>query len=163
MSPATAKSVRRFQTALHNKAKKSPDSKFYALYDEVYRKDVLAFAYKCSEANRGVAVVDNRTLAAIEEYGAERWLDQLMQKLKSRNYRPLPVRRVPLTSNVARHRPSANSILKVGAWTTPIASPTKITTPSNHRRIVRFLWDSPDAWPISPDRKNAYPEGKKPW
>jgi hypothetical protein len=68
--------------------------RFYALYDKVYRKDVLTFAYKCCKANGGAAEVDNQTFKDIEAYGEERCLDELTQELKSRTYRPLPVRRV---------------------------------------------------------------------
>ena len=86
--------VQKLQTALHDKAKKSPDFRFYALYDKVYRKDVLAFAYASCKANGGAPGVDGQTFDDIEAYGAERWLDELMQELKCRTYRPLPVRRV---------------------------------------------------------------------
>ena len=33
--------VGKLQTALHTKAKNSPDYRFYALYDKLYRRDVL--------------------------------------------------------------------------------------------------------------------------
>ena len=92
MSLTTPESVQKLQTALHDKAKESPDFRFYALYDKVYRKDVLAFAYQCCKANGGAAGVDGQTFEDIEAYGAERWLDELAQELKSRTYQPLPVR-----------------------------------------------------------------------
>ena len=94
MSLATPESVQKLQTALHDKAKKSPGFRFYALYDKVYRKDVLTFAYACCKANGGAAGVDNQRFEDIEAYGVERWLDELTQELKSRTYQPLPVRRV---------------------------------------------------------------------
>jgi hypothetical protein len=72
------------QTALHDKAKESPSFRFYALYDKVYRKDVLAFAYACCKAHGGAAGVDNQTFEDIETYGEERWLDELAQELKIR-------------------------------------------------------------------------------
>src|ERR1700726_4158083 len=94
MSLTTPASVQKLQTALHDKAKESPDFRFYALYDKMYRKDVLAFAYQCCRANGGAAGADGQTFEDIEAYGLERWLDELAQELKSRTYRPLPVRRV---------------------------------------------------------------------
>src|SRR5579864_230022 len=94
MSLTTPESVQKLQAALHEKAKKSPDFRFFALYDKVYRKDVLTFAYECCKANGGAAGVDNQTFEDVEAYGTERWLDELTEELKSRTYRPLPVRRV---------------------------------------------------------------------
>ena len=105
MSLTTPESVQKLQAALHDKAKKSPDFRFYALYDKVYRTDVLMFAYKCCKANGGAAGVDNQTFEDIEAYGAERWLDELMQELKSRTYRPLPVRRVFIPKPGGQQRP----------------------------------------------------------
>jgi group II intron reverse transcriptase/maturase len=105
MSLATPESVQKLQTALHDKAKKSPDFRFYALYDKVYRKDVLTFAYACSKANGGVAGVDDQTFEDIEAYGEERWLDELTQELKSQTYRPLPVRRVNIPKPGGKQRP----------------------------------------------------------
>ena len=94
MSLTTPLSVQKLQTALHDKAKGSPNFRFYALYDKVYREDVLAFAYECCEANRGAAGIDGQTFEDIEAYGVKKWLDELTQELKSRTYRPQPVRRV---------------------------------------------------------------------
>ncbi|MGA8438632.1 MAG: group II intron reverse transcriptase/maturase [Candidatus Sulfotelmatobacter sp.] len=94
MSLTTPERVRKLQAALHDKAKKSPNFRFHALYDKVYRKDVLTFAYACSKANGGAAGTDGQTFEYIEAYGVERWLDELTQELKSQTYRPLPVRRV---------------------------------------------------------------------
>ena len=94
MSLATPASVQKLQTALHAKAKEAPGYRFYALYDKVYRQDVLAFAYQCCKANGGAAGVDGQSFEDIAAYGPERWLDELAQELKSRTYRPLSVRRV---------------------------------------------------------------------
>jgi group II intron reverse transcriptase/maturase len=105
MSLTTPESVQKLQTALHDKAKKSPDCRFYALYDKVYRRDVLAFAYACSKANGGRAGVDNETFDQIEAYGEQRWLDELIEELKSRTYRPLPVRRVYIPKPGGKQRP----------------------------------------------------------
>ena len=105
MSLATPLSVQKLQTALHDKAKGSPKFRFYALYDKVYREDVMAFAYECCKANRGAAGVDGQTFEDIEEYGVKKWLDELTQELKSRTYRPQPVRRVWIPKPDGKQRP----------------------------------------------------------
>ena len=105
MSLTTPFSVQKLQTALHAKAKESPNFRFHALYDKVYRKDVLAHAYERCEANGGAAGVDERTFEDIEQYGRERWLDELTQELKSRTYQPQPVRRVYIPKPDGKQRP----------------------------------------------------------
>jgi RNA-directed DNA polymerase len=126
MSLVTPASVQKLQTALHAKAKESPGFRFYAVYDKVYRKDVLGFAYACSQANGGAAGVDEQKFEDIEAYGEERWLDELGQELKHRTYRPLPVRRVYIQggwedAKAVRHtcnpRPSGAVGCGVGART----------------------------------------------
>ncbi|AXC12243.1 Retron-type RNA-directed DNA polymerase [Acidisarcina polymorpha] len=91
--------------ALHAKAKESPYFRFHALYDKVYRADVLVYAYKRCKANGGAAGVDNQTFEDIEQYGVERRLDELAQELKSRTYQPQPVRRVYLPKPDGKQRP----------------------------------------------------------
>src|SRR6266850_2188830 len=105
MSLTTPCSVQKLQTALHAKAKESPNFRFHALYDKVYRKDILAYAYERCKANGGAAGVDNQTCENIEAYGKERWLDELAQELKSRTYQPLPVRRVYIPKPDGKQRP----------------------------------------------------------
>jgi retron-type reverse transcriptase len=105
MSLTTPVSVQKLQTVLHDKAKESPDQRFHALYDKVYRRDVLAFAYQCCKANGGAAGVDGQTFERIEEYGVERWLDELAQELKDRTYQPHPVRRVYIPKPDGKQRP----------------------------------------------------------
>lgn len=102
---ATPASVQKLQTTLHVKAKESPNCRFHALYDKVYRKDVLAYAYERCRANGGAAGVDDQTFEGIKQYGLERWLDELIQELKSRTYRPQPVRRVYIPKPDGRQRP----------------------------------------------------------
>src|SRR2546421_7796481 len=105
MSLTTPSSVQKLQTALHAKAKESPDFRFYALYDKVYRKDVLAYAYERCKANGGAAGVDNQTFEDIEQYGTERWSDELTRELKSRTYQPQPVRRIYIPKPDGKQRP----------------------------------------------------------
>jgi group II intron reverse transcriptase/maturase len=100
------------QTALHEKAKGSPKFRFYALYDKVYREDVLAFAYECCQANRGAAGVDGQTFEDIEAYGVKKWLGELAQELRSRTYRPQPVRRVWIPKPDGKQRPLGVPVIK---------------------------------------------------
>jgi group II intron reverse transcriptase/maturase len=105
MSLTTPSSVQKLQTALHAKAKGSPDFRFHALYDKVYRRDVLVNAYERCKANGGAAGVDNQTFENIEQYGGETWLDELAQELKSQTYQPQPVRRVYIPKPDGKQRP----------------------------------------------------------
>src|ERR1700704_3458028 len=105
MSLTTPFSVQKLQTALHAKAKESPDYRFYALYDKVYRKDILAFAYDCCKSNKGAAGGDDQRFEDIEAYGLERWLGELAQELKSRTYQPAAVRRVYIPKPDGKTRP----------------------------------------------------------
>ena len=105
MSLTTLTSVQKLQMALHAKAKESRDFRFYTLYEKVYRKDVLVYAYQRCKANGGAAGVDNQTFEDIEQYGVERWLDELAQELKSRTYKPQPVRRVYIPKPDGKQRP----------------------------------------------------------
>src|SRR5271169_3461108 len=105
MSLTTPFSVQKLQTALHAKAKESPNFRFYALYDKVYRRDVLAYAYERCKANGGAAGVDHQTFEDINAYGTEQWLDELTQELKSQTYQPQPVRRVYIPKPDGKQRP----------------------------------------------------------
>jgi hypothetical protein len=97
--------VRKLQEALHAKAKGSPDYRFYALYDKVYRRDVLEEAYARCRANGGAPGIDRQTFEDIEAYGVDRWLDGLAAELKARSYRPQPVRRVFIPKGDGKQRP----------------------------------------------------------
>jgi RNA-directed DNA polymerase len=74
--PAVDK-VQRLQDRLRDAAKLHPGRRFHALYDRICRSDVLQEAWKRVKRNRGAAGVDSQTIAAIEEYGVERFLDEL--------------------------------------------------------------------------------------
>jgi RNA-directed DNA polymerase len=67
--------------------------RFHALYDKVHRRDVLQRAWVAVRANNGAPGIDKITLAAAEEYGMTRLLDELASELRERRYRPLPARR----------------------------------------------------------------------
>jgi group II intron reverse transcriptase/maturase len=107
MGLATPQTVGNLQTALHAKAKDSPDYRFYTLYDKVYRLDVLTFAYRLCRANGGAPGVDAQTFEDIKDYGVMRWLDELATALREKSYRPEAVRRVmiPKPAQKGRYRP----------------------------------------------------------
>src|SRR5262245_8681117 len=105
MKLSAPSSVHKLQKALHDKAKESPKRRFHALYDKVYHRDVLSFAYACCKANGGAAGVDGQSFEDIEEYGVERWLDELADELRNRTYRPRPVRRVWIPKPDGKQRP----------------------------------------------------------
>ena len=112
MNLATPETVRKLQTALHAKAKGSPNYRFYLLYDKLYREDVLRFAYRCCAANGGAAGVDGQTFADIESYGVERWLGELTQELRTKTYRPQAVRRVWIPKPDGKQRPLGIATIK---------------------------------------------------
>jgi RNA-directed DNA polymerase len=105
MSLTPPPKVQKLQAALHAKAKGSPSYRFYLLYDKVYRRDVLTFAYQCCLANGGAAGVDGQTFADIAKYGIGQWLDELTEELRQKTYRPQSVRRVYIPKPNGKRRP----------------------------------------------------------
>ncbi len=97
--------VRKLQAALHAKAKGAPGYRFYALYDKVHREDILELAYRSCAASGGAPGVDGVTFEAIETYGVARWLGELAQELRKKEYRPQAVRRVLIPKPDGRQRP----------------------------------------------------------
>jgi RNA-directed DNA polymerase len=90
--------VRKLQITLYRKAKSKPEYRFWSLYGEVQRADVLAAAWRRVKANAGAAGVDGVT---IEELAADAqveaaWLAALREELRRKTYRPTPVRRVKI-------------------------------------------------------------------
>ena len=90
MSLAPPEKVRKLQETLHAKAKGSPGYRFYLLYDKVYRRDVLGFAFDRCRSNGGAPGIDGQTFADIEAYGVETWLDELADDLRKKTYQPQP-------------------------------------------------------------------------
>src|SRR3954469_10805452 len=86
--------VRELQRTLYRAAKAEPGRRFHALFDKVYRRDVLERAWELVRANRGAAGIDHTTIADVEQYGASRLLDELAADLKEGRWRPLAARRV---------------------------------------------------------------------
>jgi RNA-directed DNA polymerase len=86
--------VRALQHTLYRAVKADPGRRFHALQDKVWRRDVLRRAWAAVRRNNGAPGVDRITLAAVEQYGVTRLLDELAGELARGRYRPLPARRV---------------------------------------------------------------------
>ena len=81
---STPISVQKLQMALHAKAKSEAGFRFYALYDKIYREDILAHAYAQCRSNKGAPGVDGQEFADVEAYGVERWLARIFHRALSR-------------------------------------------------------------------------------
>ncbi|HEY4268252.1 MAG TPA: reverse transcriptase domain-containing protein [Galbitalea sp.] len=105
MSLAPPETVRKLQATLHAKAKGSPGYRFYLLYDKVYRRDILAFAFARCRSNGGVPGIDGQTFTDIKAYGVDAWLDELADDLRKKTYQPDPVKRVYILKSDGKQRP----------------------------------------------------------
>ena len=104
--------VRQLQNRLWAAAKQSESRRFHALYDRIYRSDVLWEAWERVRANRGAAGVDKITVAAIEEHGVHQFLGELGRDLRAGSYRPSLVRRVEIPKPDGRMRPLGIPIVR---------------------------------------------------
>jgi group II intron reverse transcriptase/maturase len=76
------------------------------LYDRIHRIDVLWAAWRAVKANRGAAGVDQETLADVERYGVELFIEELRSLLIAGEYRPAAVlRRYIQKSDGKKKRP----------------------------------------------------------
>src|SRR5438093_197200 len=105
MSLETPSKIRTLQRKLYRKAKDEPDYRFYLLYDKVYREDILAHAYELAKARRGAPGVDGQTFEGVEAQGLEKWLTELRNELRTKRYKPQPVRRVMIPKPGGGERP----------------------------------------------------------
>lgn len=92
----TPNKVRELQITLYRKAKAAPAYRFWSLYGEVQRADVLQAAFEAVAVNDGAAGVDGQTLASITAtaQSQQAWLEALQRELRQKRYRASPVRRV---------------------------------------------------------------------
>lgn len=102
---ATPQKIRDLQQALYRRAKKEPKFRFYALYDKVYRKDMLEHAYALAKANAGAPGPDGKSFEEIAQSGADALLEELHEELKTKRYKPGPVRRVYIPKLNGGERP----------------------------------------------------------
>jgi len=97
--------VRELQRKLWVCAKQSKTRRFHALYDRIYRSDVLREAWRRVRSNGGAAGVDRETLEAIEQHGVEQFLADIEADLRAGRYRPSPVRRQYIPKADGKQRP----------------------------------------------------------
>lgn len=102
----TPNKIRNLQRKLYYKAKQEEEFRFYALYDKIYRKDILEHAYRLVHANGGSPGIDGVSSRAIEDGGTrDQFLTELAQQLESRSYTADAVKRVWIPKPDGSQRP----------------------------------------------------------
>jgi group II intron reverse transcriptase/maturase len=103
---STPEKIRTLQRKLYCKAKSEPSFRFYALYDKIYRPDILSHAYHLVRSNKGAPGIDGVSFASIEAgEGEEYFLRKLQEELESKSYRAQAVRRVWIPKPDGSERP----------------------------------------------------------
>ena len=102
----TPEAIRTLQRKLYVKAKQQPAYRFYALYDKLYRADILSHAWRLVKANQGSPGIDGISFEAIENgIGVEGYLLILSHELQDKTYRASPVKRVLIPKADGSTRP----------------------------------------------------------
>lgn len=105
--------VRELQRTLYLAAKEKPTRRFHALYDKVYRQDVMERAWKKVKEKRGSAGIDGMTIDFILlTYGEKRFIRETIGMLKNGTYRPAPVKRVDIPKGEGKTRPLGIPIIR---------------------------------------------------
>jgi len=104
---ATPEKLRKLQRALYRKAKAEPAYRFWSLYSELTRLDLLEYALQVVVRNGGAPGIDGQTIESITATPETRqqWLEQLQGELQTKTYRPSPVRRVYIPKPQGGQRP----------------------------------------------------------
>jgi RNA-directed DNA polymerase len=97
--------VQQLQRRLWVAAKRAPERRFHALYDHIGRGDVLLEAWRRVRRNKGAAGVDGQSIRDVEQYGVERFLEELGAALRAGTYRPCVVRRRYIPKADGKKRP----------------------------------------------------------
>lgn len=103
----TPQKVRKLQRTLYCKAKAQPGYRFWSLYGELTRMDLLEHALKLVARNGGSPGIDSQTVTEItvSQEAKSQWLETLQRDLEHKTYRPSPVRRVYIPKSNGGTRP----------------------------------------------------------
>ncbi|MGI2262028.1 hypothetical protein ACRRVA_01800 [Candidatus Cardinium hertigii] len=104
--------VRVLQNKLHQAAKKDKKRTFGILYDKVCQLEVLWVSWLRVQKNKGAPGVDGRTVLAIKEYGAIKFLQDIQEELIGKRYQPSSVKRVYIRKGNGKLRPLGIPIVK---------------------------------------------------
>lgn len=108
----TIDKVRELQRKLYLSAKTNKKRKFHALYDKIYRADILLKAWKQVKANKGTGGIDEVYIEDVVKYGEMKFLKEIQQKLIENDYKPKPVQRVYIPKKDGKKRPLGIPIIK---------------------------------------------------
>ncbi len=108
----TTDTVQELQKKLYQKAKSKANFRFYALYDKVYRIDVLNKAWERVKSNKGASGIDGQTFEDIEQAGADKFLKGIQQELQAKTYHAQPARRVYIPKPDGTKRPLSIPTIK---------------------------------------------------
>jgi len=108
----TKEKVRQLQRKLYLAAKANSKRRFHALYDKVYRKDILHEAWKRVKAKGGVGGIDKVTISDIEKYGVDKFILEIQQELIIGKYNPKPVKRTYIPKGKGEQRPLGIPIIR---------------------------------------------------
>jgi RNA-directed DNA polymerase len=108
----TIDKVRQLQRKLYLAAKVNKKRRFHALYDKIYRKDVLLKAWNQVKANAGSAGIDSQTIEDVKTYGEAKFLAEIEKELLEGTYQATPVKRVYIPKKDGGKRPLGIPIVK---------------------------------------------------
>lgn len=108
----TNEKARQLQRKLYLVAKANSKRRFHAMYDKIYRIDILTEAWKRVKANGGAGGIDNISITDLKAYGEEKLIAEVSEMLKNNKYRPQPVRRTYIPKSDGKKRPLGIPIIR---------------------------------------------------